>query len=143
MFIGEFTHSVDSKGRLAVPAKFRKKLATGAVVTRGLDDCLFLYPKVEWEKLAKKLSQLPISQKNARAFARLMLAGAYDVDLDKQGRIVIPAYLRRYASIKNETVIAGLYSRLEIWSTARWNKYKKGAEEESTDIAEHLGELGV
>ncbi len=143
MFIGEFTHSTDSKGRLAVPAKFRKKLTSGAVVTRGLDDCLFLYPKGEWEKLAKKLSQLTISQKNARAFARLMLAGAMDVDLDKQGRIIIPQYLRKYASIKNETVIAGLYSRLEIWNTSKWNKYKKGAEEKSADIAEHLGELGV
>jgi MraZ protein len=143
MFIGEFTHSVDKKGRLAIPAKFRKKLAQGAVVTRGLDDCLFLYPKNEWEKLAKKLSQLPISQKNARAFARLMLAGAYDVDLDKQGRIVIPQYLRKFASIKNETVIAGLYSRLEIWDVTKWNKYKKGAEKESTDIAEHLSTLGV
>lgn len=143
MFIGEYSHNIDSKGRLSVPAKFRSSLKKGAVVTRGLDNCLFLYPREEWLKLAKKLAALPISQKDARAFARLMLAGAMDVDIDSQGRIVLPSYLREYATLKNNAVIAGLYTRLEIWDKTKWKKYKQNAERGSTDIAEHLSELGV
>jgi len=143
MFIGEYTHNVDEKGRISIPAKFRRLLKKGAVVTRGLDNCLFLYPKEEWLVLAKKLANLPISQKDARAFARLMLAGAMDVEIDKQGRIIIPSYLRKYASLKNNAVIAGLYTRLEIWDKKKWERYKQNAEKGSTDIAEHLGELGV
>lgn len=143
MFIGEYNHNIDNKGRLSVPAKFRSSLKRGAVVTRGLDNCLFLYPREEWLKLAKKLAALPISQKDARAFARLMLAGAMDVDIDSQGRIVLPSYLREYSTLKNNAVIAGLYTRLEIWDKTKWKKYKQNAEKGSTDIAEHLGELGV
>ncbi len=143
MFIGEYSHNIDNKGRISVPAKFRISLKKGAVVTRGLDNCLFLYPKEEWLKLAKKLAALPISQKDARAFARLMLAGAMDVDIDNQGRIVLPLYLRKYAGLKNNAVIAGLYTRLEIWDKNKWEKYKQSAERGSTDIAEHLSELGV
>ena len=143
MFIGEYNYSVDSKGRVAIPAKFRANLASGCVVTRGLDDCLFVYPKDEWEKLATRLSNLPISQKNSRAFGRLMLAGAMELEIDKQGRVVLPKYLREYAGMKNKAVIAGLYNRLEIWSQSKWETYKKQAEESSADIAEQLGELGV
>lgn len=143
MFIGEYQHTIDSKGRVAVPAKFRPKISKGAVVTRGLDDCLFLYTKEEWQKLADKLAALPISKANTRAFARLMLAGAMDVDLDSQGRIMLPEYLRKYASMTKKVIIAGLYSRLEIWDEAKWNKYKSGTEQKSGDIAEALGELGV
>ena len=95
MFIGEYNHNLDEKGRLAVPVKFRKKLEKGAVVTKGLDSCLFLYTIDEWKILAEKLSHLPISQSNTRAFSRLMLAGAMDVQVDKQGRIVVPDYLRK------------------------------------------------
>src|SRR4030042_2474366 len=115
MFIGEYQHNLDDKGRLAIPAKFRAKLAKGAVVTKGLDNCLFLYTADEWEKLATKLAALPISKANTRAFSRLMLAGAMDVQLDKQGRIVLPEYLREYASLKKKIIVAGLYNRLEIW----------------------------
>ncbi|MBI4128951.1 MAG: division/cell wall cluster transcriptional repressor MraZ [Parcubacteria group bacterium] len=143
MFIGEYAHSLDSKGRLAVPAKFRKRLSKGAVVTRGLDRCLFLYPAEEWNLLADKLSKLPISQANTRAFARLMLAGAMDVETDKQGRILLPDYLRKYARIQKHVVIAGLYTRLEIWDEKAWNEYKGSTEKESTNIAEQLGQLGV
>lgn len=144
MFIGEYIHTIDSKGRLAIPVKFRAKLADGAVVTRGLDDCLFLYPKQEWKKMAEKLAALPVSQKDARAFARLMLAGAMDAEPDKQGRIILPAYLKKYAGINsNLVVVAGLYSKIEIWDNAKWEKFKGGAEKESSNIAEHLGELGV
>lgn len=143
MFIGEYQHNIDQKGRLAVPAKFRKELAKGAVVTKGLDNCLFLYPKNEWQKLADKLSALPISKANTRAFSRLMLAGAMDVEVDRQGRMLIPDYLRRYAGLKKKSIIAGLYNRLEIWDEVKWNKYKQGTETKSGDIAEALGELGV
>lgn len=128
---------------MAVPAKFRGKLKGGAVVTRGLDNCLFLYPKDEWQKLAEKLSALPISQANTRAFARLMLAGAMDVKIDSLGRILIPEYLREYASMHKKVIVAGLFNRLEVWDENSWNKYKQNTEKESNDIAEKLGELGV
>ncbi len=143
MFIGEYYHAVDDKGRLAVPIKFREELATGAVVTRGLDKCLFLYPQREWEILAEKLAKLPIARANTRAFSRLMLAGAMDVELDKQGRIILPEYLRKYGGLKRKVVVAGLYNRLEIWDELTWNQYRTGTEKTSTDIAEALGELGV
>lgn len=143
MFIGEYQHSIDEKGRLAVPIKFREQLAKGAVVTRGLDNCLFLYPQKDWEALADKLSKLPISKANTRAFARLMLAGAMDCEIDGQGRIILPDYLRKYATIKKKVVVAGLYNRLEIWDELAWNKYKLSTEKRGGDIAEALGELGV
>lgn len=143
MFIGEYSHSIDNKGRLAVPAKFRKELAVGAVVTRGIDDCLFLYSMKEWKVLAEKLATLPISRKNTRAFSRLMLAGAMDVQLDRQGRVILPDYLRKYASLKKKIIIAGLFNRLEVWDETKWNSFKKGAERKSSDIAEQLSELGV
>ncbi len=140
MFIGEFQHNIDDKGRLAVPVKFRNDFKAGAVVTRGLDKSLFLYTKAEWKKLAEKLAALPISQSKSRAFARLMLAGAMDVSLDKQGRLVLPDYLRKYAAINKKTVLAGLYNRVEIWSHDEWEQYKQQAEANSNDIAEALGD---
>ena len=143
MFIGEFKHNLDEKGRMAIPVKFRKDLEKGAVVTRGLDNCLFVYSIDEWQKLATKLSNLPISQAKARAFARLMLAGAMDVVPDKQGRINLPEYLRQYAGLNKSVVVAGLYNRLEIWDSASWDKYSKDTEQSSTDISEKLAELGV
>lgn len=143
MFIGEYTHSVDQKGRIAVPAKFRAELNRGAVITRGLDNCLFIYTKKEWEKLAEKMTAMPIGQKNSRAFARLMLAGAMDVELDVQGRVVIPEYLRQFATIQKQAVVAGLYNRIEIWDLAKWQAYKSATEKNSEDIAERMGELGV
>ena len=143
MFIGEYNHSLDEKGRLAVPVKFRNDLKKGAVVTKGLDGCLFLYTMNEWKTLAEKLSRLPISQSGTRAFARLMLAGAMDVQVDKQGRIVIPDYLRKYAGMKKKIVVSGLYNRLEIWDESNWEKYKRKTEKQSEDIAEKLGEIGV
>ena len=143
MFIGEYHHSIDEKNRLAVPTKFRLDLSKGAVVTRGIDSCLFLYTKKEWEKLAIKLADMPISKSKTRAFARLMLAGAMDIRLDKQGRVIIPDYLRRYADINKKAVIAGLYNRLEVWDEEKWEEYKNKSESNSEDIAESLAELGV
>lgn len=128
---------------MAVPKKFRADLSKGAVVTRGLDSCLFLYTRKEWQKLAEKLANLPFAQANTRAFARLMLAGAMDVDIDKQGRIILPEYLRAFAGLQKEVVVAGLYSRLEIWDAGKWSEYKKRTEAESNQIAEQMSELGV
>lgn len=143
MFIGEYNHSVDTKGRIAVPAKFRRALGKEFYVTKGLDNSLVVYTKTEWTKLAKKLSTLPIGQANSRAFARLMLGGAMDVKLDSQGRINLPDYLRKYASLNKKAVVAGLFNRLEIWDETKWKAYKNKTEKESNAIAEQLGELGV
>ncbi|MFH1947237.1 MAG: division/cell wall cluster transcriptional repressor MraZ [Candidatus Magasanikbacteria bacterium] len=143
MFIGEYSHNLDEKGRLAVPKKFRSDLSKGAVVTRGLDNCLFLYTKVEWKKLADKLATLPFSQSKARAFSRLMLAGAMDVNVDKQGRIMLPEYLRISAGLKKNIVVAGLYNRLELWDQKNWEEYKTKSEKESGEIAEGMFELGI
>ncbi len=143
MFIGEYSHTLDDKGRLAVPKKFRQALSTGAVVTRGLDNCLFVYTKEEWKKLADQLAKLNFAQANNRAFTRLMLAGAMDIDIDKQGRMMVPEYLRAYAGMTKNVIVAGLYNRLEIWDETAWSAYKKKTEGESNQIAEQLGSLGV
>lgn len=143
MFIGEYTYSIDDKKRLAIPTKFRQILGKKAVITRGLDNCLFLYPIKEWQNLADKLSKLPLSQADARGFARLMLIGAMDVNLDNLGRILIPDYLKKYGSLKKKVVIAGVFNRIEIWEENKWQEYKKKTEAGMGDIAERLGELGV
>lgn len=143
MFIGQYSHLIDPKKRLAVPSKFRKQLGKAVVITRGIDNCLFVYTMKDWKELAEKLSKLPISKSNSRAFGRLMLAGAMDVEIDSQGRILVPDYLKEYASLKDKVIIAGLYNRLEIWDEEMWNTYKNRTEKESSNIAEQLGELGV
>lgn len=143
MFIGEYQHSIDPKKRLAVPSKFRAELKNKVVVTRGLDKCLFVYPMKVWEKLADKLGAIPVGEAATRSFVRLMLAGAVDVEVDKQGRVLVPDYLKEYAGLDKNVVIAGLYDRLEIWDEEKWNEYKKGAEKNTDEIAEQLGRLGV
>ncbi|MFH1236148.1 MAG: division/cell wall cluster transcriptional repressor MraZ [Parcubacteria group bacterium] len=143
MFIGEYYHSIDEKGRLAVPKTFRADLLKGAVVTRGLDNCLFVYTGMEWKQLADRIAKLPIAKANTRAFARMMLAGAMPLDIDKQGRVILPDYLRKYALLKKQVVVTGLYNRLEVWDKATWEKYRQGTETKSADIAEALGDLGV
>lgn len=143
MLLGEYTHNLDTKGRMAIPAKFRQKLTGGAIITRGLDHCLFIFSSQEWEILAQKLIALPLAQANSRAFVRLMLAGATDVELDKQGRILIPDYLREYAGLKKQAIVAGLYNRIEIWDSEAWKQYKTKTESASDEIAEKLSELGI
>lgn len=143
MLLGEYQHNLDSKGRVAIPAKFKEKLAAGAIITRGIDGCLFVFASKEWDDLAKKLVALPLAQSNSRAFVRLMLAGAMDVTLDAQSRILVPDYLRKYADLKKKVTIAGLYNRVEIWDSSRWEEYKKKTEGASEEIAEKLGELGI
>lgn len=143
MFIGEYPYSIDEKKRLAIPPKFRQILGKKAVITRGLDQCLFLYPVKEWGELADKLSKLPLSQADARGFARLMLTGAMEANIDNLGRILIPDYLKEYASLKKKVIIAGVYNRIEIWDEKKWKEYKLKTEKEVGDIAERLKELGV
>jgi MraZ protein len=143
MFLGEFEHTIDQKGRLAIPVKFRTALTEGAVVTRGLDNCLTLYPKKEWEVLAERIAALPMTEPNARSFTRLMLAGAMAVDADKQGRIILPGYLRQYASLGATVVVAGLYNRIEIWDKAKWKSYSEESQVNSSDIASRLSDLGI
>jgi MraZ protein len=143
MLLGEYRHTLDDKNRLAIPSKFRKLLQGGLVLTKGLDECLFLYPKAAWQRLAERIANLPISQSRSRAFARMMLGGAMEETLDGQGRVVIPDYLREYAGLGKGIIVAGLYDRLEVWDAERWQQYKKQTEKESSHIAETLAEMGV
>ena len=143
MLIGEYQHSLDTKGRISVPVKFRTELGSSAIVTKGLDSCLFLYPKAEWEVMAQKLASLPISSSNARAFSRTMLSGAMEVEIDKQGRALLPAYLRDFAGIKAETVISGVFNRVEIWDKKAWGEYSKDAQAHANENAEALKEWEI
>jgi len=143
MFIGEYYYTIDPKGRIAIPSKLRNTLSKGGVITKGLDNCLFIFSLKDWQPMAEKIKGLPLSQSNSRAFSRLMLAGAMDVKLDSQGRILVPDYLRKYVGLKKDIVLAGVYDRLEIWDKKEWEKYKKRTEKESGDIAEKLGDLGI
>ena len=143
MFIGEYQATIDEKGRISIPAKFRGQLKGKVVVTRGLDNSLFLYGMDEWKKLAEKLASLPIATANTRAFSRMMLAGAMDCEIDKQGRINLPSYLKEFAKIDKKLIFAGLYNRVEVWSEELWTTYKLQTESQSTAIAEQLGSLGV
>lgn len=143
MFIGEYTYSIDDKKRLAVPAKFRELLGKKAVITRGLDQCLFLYPMKEWELLAEKISKLPLAQADARGFGRLMLTGAMEVTFDNLGRILVPDFLKTYASLGKKVVVAGLYNRVEVWDEKKWTDYKQKTEQEAGDMAERLKELNL
>ncbi len=143
MLIGEYIYSIDQKKRLAIPAKFRRSLGRKAVVTRGIDGCLVVYPLNEWAKLAKKLQELPASQVDARGFARIMLAGAVDVAFDKLGRILLPDYLKKYAGLKKEVAILGLSNRLEIWDNSKWKQYKEKKEKQVGEMVSKLTELGI
>jgi MraZ protein len=143
MFIGEYVYSIDEKKRLAIPVKFRKELGKIAILTKGLDECLFLYPKKEWEKLVEKLKKLPLSQADARGFVRLMLAGAMEIKIDSLGRILIPDYLKEYAKLKKRVVLTGVLNRIEIWDEEKWKEYKEKTEKEIGSIAERLKDLQI
>jgi MraZ protein len=143
MFIGEYQYTIDEKKRLAVPPKLRAILGKKAILTRGLDMCLWLYPLKEWNVLAKKIASLPLSQADARGFARIMLTGAMEVNIDALGRILVPDYLKTYAGLNKQVVVAGVYSRIEIWDETKWREYSQKTEKEVGDIAERLKELGV
>lgn len=143
MLIGEYQHNLDKKKRLMIPAKVRKSLGNEMIVTKGLDNCLFVYPMSEWKKLTDKLSTLPLSQGNARGFARLLLAGASEAQLDSLGRILIPDYLKEYAHLNKDVVIVGVYSRMEIWDKSAWQEYRSRSEQSGNELAEQLGAMGI
>ncbi len=143
MFIGEYRHTIDTKKRLALPVKFRKELGKTVIITRGLDNCLIIYPLKEWQVMSDKLGKLPLSQTEARGFARVMLSGAMSVGLDRLGRILIPEYLKDYANLKKNVVVCGLYNRLEIWDAQSWKVYEKKMEKGVEDLASKLKELGI
>jgi len=143
MFIGEYRHTIDTKKRLALPAKFRKELGKTVVITRGLDSCLIVYPLKEWRVMSDKLGKLPLSQTEARGFARVMLSGAMAVGVDGLGRVLIPEYLKGYAGLKKNVIICGIYNRLEIWDAQKWNIYEKKMEKGVEDLASKLKELGI
>lgn len=141
MFMGEFSHALDEKGRMIVPVKFREGLGTSFVITRGLDKCLFVYPMKEWEILENKLKSLPMTRSDARQFVRFFFSGATECELDKQGRILIPATLRSYADLNRDCVVLGVSNRVEIWSQQIWSDYAEGAESSFAEVAENLVDL--
>jgi len=143
MFIGEYRHNLDAKGRISVPAKFRGALGSSAIITKGLDSCLYIYPKEEWEIMAGKLRDLPISSASARSFSRLMLSGAMEAEIDKLGRTLLPSFLRDYAGIEGEVVVAGVGRHLEVWEKTAWEGYCKNAEENASNNAEELVEWEI
>ncbi|MEK7514984.1 MAG: division/cell wall cluster transcriptional repressor MraZ [Patescibacteria group bacterium] len=142
MLIGEYQHTIDAKKRLAIPSKFRRELGERAVVTRGVDACLFVFPLQQWEVLAERIANLPVTQGDSRSFARLMLSGATEVEFDSLGRVLLPDHLKSYAGLTRSVVVAGLYKRLEIWDADAWERTKRELEKNSDRIAEKLGELG-
>jgi len=143
MFIGEYLHSIDLKGRVIIPSKFREYLGGYFVMTKGLDNCLFVYPKTEWSNFESKLRQLPITSKDARTFARVFFAGASECELDKQGRVTIPQNLREHGKIDKDVVIIGVSTRLEIWSKEEWENYNETSHLNYDDIAEKMAQLGI
>ncbi|MGM0602478.1 MAG: division/cell wall cluster transcriptional repressor MraZ [Bacillota bacterium] len=143
MFMGEYTHSMDSKGRLIIPSKLREDLTEKFVITRGLDNCLFLYPFPEWNTLEEKLTSLPMTSKNARNFVRFFFSGASECELDKQGRVSLPSNLREYADFEHEIVIIGLANRIELWAKEKWDDYMDEVEDSYEDIANAMEELGI
>ena len=143
MLIGEYKHTLDTKKRLSLPSKWRKELGDKLVLTRGLDTCLFVYPLKEWEKITEKIGQLPLGQADTRSFNRFFLSGAVEVEVDKNGRILVPDFLKDFAKLKTKLVLAGIHDRVEIWDEKQWNEYKRRIERQADALAEKLGDIGV
>lgn len=141
MFMGEYSHTVDAKGRLIVPSKFREQLGNEVVVTKGLDSCLFVYTNEEWTDIEEKFKDIPLARKDARKFSRFFFAGACSCEVDKQGRILIPQMLRDFSGIKKDVVLAGVLNRIEIWSRERWED--ENTYDDMDEIAEHMAEMGL
>lgn len=143
MFLGEYKHNIDYKGRLSVPKKFRTKLSKGSVLTKGLDKCLFLYTSGGWGTLSKQIEKLPVTASDARAFGRYLFSGATEIEFDRLGRIFIPDYLKTYAGLRKEVVVVGVLQRIEIWDKSRWDRMRKEVEAKGESIAEKLTESGI
>ena len=142
MFMGEYKHSIDAKGRIILPADFREELTDNFVITKGLDNCLFLYTAEEWDKLSTKLRQLPLAKAEARAFVRFFFAGARQAECDRQGRFLVPANLRAHAKLQKDVVLIGISNRIEVWSKAEWDRYNEEITPSVSSIAETLVDLG-
>lgn len=142
MFIGEYEHALDNKNRIIVPSKFREELGNKFILTKGLDGCLYCYTLSEWKVLEEKLKKLPLTNKNARAFVRFFFSGANELDMDKQGRTLIPQNLLEYAEIKKEIISIGVSNRIEIWSKDKWEEYNN-SNIDFDQIAEQMSELGI
>ena len=142
MFMGEYSHTIDTKGRLIIPSKFREELGETFVVTKGLDGCLFVFSDEEWKAFEIKLKSLPFTNKNARQFARFFVAGATPCELDKQGRILLPATLREFAGLEKDVVLTGMLNRIEIWSKEKWNENNSLDDVAMDEIAEQMTDLG-
>ena len=143
MFIGEYEHSVDAKGRLIMPAKLRDEIGEAFIITKGLDGCLFAYSKKEWTAFEEKLGSLPLSSKNARDFTRFFLSGAIECEIDKQGRFLISSNLREFASLEKDVVIIGVNTRIEIWNKEKWRNYNSSENVNVDEIAENMTMLGI
>ena len=143
MLIGEYQHTIDTKKRLSLPAKFRKELGRTVIVTKGLENCLVVFSEKEWQVRSEKLGKLPDSQVEVRTYVRVILGGAMEVTIDGLGRILVPDYLKKYAHLKKNVVVCGLSNRLELWDSAAWERYKKKAEKNVSNLAAKLGELGI
>jgi len=141
MFMGEYSHTIDTKGRLIVPAKFRDSLGDAFMVSKGMDGCLFVYPLSEWATIEEKFREIPLTTKDARKFSRFFFAGAAECEIDKQGRVLIPGTLKEYAGIEKEVVSVGVLNRIEIWSKQRW--LEDNTYDDMDEIAEHMAELGL
>lgn len=142
MFMSQYNHTIDAKGRVIIPAKFREKLGDSFVITKGLDGCLYGYAEAEWKSFEEKLGTLPITNRDSRQFTRFFLAGAAECELDKQGRILIPAVLREFAGLEKDVVLVGVASKIEIWSKERWDEANETYEDNMDDIAKNLESLG-
>jgi MraZ protein len=143
MLIGEYTHTLDPKKRLSLPSKWRKELGKKLVLTRGLDNCLFVYPLPAWQRITDKVAQLPLGQADTRSFNRFFLSGAVEVEVDSNGRILVPDFLKEFAKLSTKVVLAGIHDRVEIWDEKQWNAYKKQIEQKADALAEKLGDIGV
>ena len=143
LLTGEYSHSIDAKGRLIIPSKFREILGEDFVITKGLDGCLFLYPSNEWKIFEEKLRTLPLTNKNARTFSRFFLGSAVDGGLDKQGRVLISSALRSFAGLEKDVVLVGVLDRVEIWDQARWDENNAAVEDDMDEIAGNMEDLGI
>ena len=143
MLLGEYTHTLDDKKRLTLPKKFKDSLGKKLVITRGLDNCLFLYSEKEWADIAKRLRELSFAQADTRGFNRFMFSGAAEVDVDSAGRILVPEHLKKFGALKTKVVLAGVSDRVEIWDEKRWSAYQERIEKQGDAMAEKLGEIGV
>ena len=143
MLIGEYLHTLDGKKRISLPSKFRKEVGRKVVITRGLDTCLFMFSQKAWEKIAEKVSGLPVGQADTRGMSRFLLAGAVETEVDSAGRILIPDFLKEFADLKSRVILAGVSDRVEIWNEKTWEEYKRKIEKGADQMAQTLGDLGI